>query len=114
MYVTLMTILLLIIPPLFAPTLVWATNESLYKTGYNGAFDVFRCLASPTVSNDCNSQGYALNQYDVCSTNDFKPVSNMTACADGYADGFAHWSASDISSCSKQVRADAIPHMLAK
>jgi len=38
----------------------------------------------------------------------------MTASADSYADGFAHWCANNIADCSKQVRADAIPHMLAK
>ena len=113
-----MTLSLLIMIPIFlmtlTPIIAHATNESSYKTGYNGAFDIFRCLATPTVSNECDGQGYTFNQYDVCTTSNFRPVSNMTACADGYADGFARWCASDVIACSKQVRADAIPHMLEK
>lgn len=93
------------------PTFTMATNESSYKLGYDGAFDIFRCLTHPQPSGSvCDDQGYTFNQYDVC-IND-KALTNQTA--DGYADGFVHWCASDLVGCSKQVRADAIPHMLAR
>ena len=38
----------------------------------------------------------------------------MAACADRYASGFVHWCVENIADYSKQVRADAIPHMLTK
>ena len=94
------------------PTIVMATNESSYKLGYDGVFSVFRCLTHPPSDSSCDGQGYTFNQYDVC-IND-KALTNETACADDYANGFAHWCASDLTACSKQVRADAIPHMLDK
>ena len=60
------------------PAVAHATNESSYNLGYKGAFGIFRCIASQTVSNDCDGQGYSFNQYDVCTTSDFKPASSET------------------------------------
>jgi hypothetical protein len=85
-------------------------NELSYNYGYDGAFGILNCLAH--MKSDCDIQhGYSfdksLNQSDACNGDSL----NMTACSDGYADGFAHWCAKNVADCSKQVRVDAIPHI---
>ena len=103
---------------LLTPALTWATNESSYKYGYDGAFGIFNCLTRdwkvPPVS-DCDVQdGYRFNQFDTCNSDPHGGMTNETACADGYADGFVHWCAKNIAFCSQLVRADAIPHIIQK
>jgi len=110
-------ILPLLLLVVITPTVAFARDESSYKYGYDGAFGIFNCLTHdwkvPPIS-DCDVQGYSFNQYDTCLPDAMGGMTNETACTDGNADGFAHWCVKNIAFCSKQIRADAIPHIIQK
>src|SRR5215831_12488432 len=119
-------LMLIVIPLLLlTPALTWATNESSYKLGYDSASIIFTCISHddkvPSESACDRQTPYSFNQYDTCgyrysppSHEDILTLSNMTACTDGYADGFTHWCVKNLALCEIQVRANTIPHIIQK
>jgi hypothetical protein len=110
-------IILLIIPLLvLAPSLAYATADSDYRTGYTGVIDVYKCLAHPEFSNgtikpDCDTGApITPSNHYVCSDGD-KEAANMTACTDGYANGFVDWCAKNKADCAEMIKTDNGPYI---
>ena len=72
--------------------LAHATNESSYNWGYTGAYGIYHCAAHEKEVSANNPEAACddgQNYYIPCGLAD-KGVTNVTACNDGYRDGFAH------------------------
>jgi hypothetical protein len=89
--------------------LAYATNESSYKIGFNGAVTLYHCFAHrPTAQDeDCGMVSNSSPSYECWSD---KSMTNTTACNDGYIAGFVHWCTSDENGCISIFKSNAQPY----
>jgi hypothetical protein len=89
------TFAILLIPLLvITPTLVFATNNSDYKYGFKNGFEGYKCASD---NPDCDFPSSESPIYDLC-TKDNK-ITNMTACTDGYVNGWETFCKAHIDGC---------------
>jgi hypothetical protein len=88
----------------FSYQVAFGTNESSYSWGYTGAVSIYQCAARAIQDphEDCND-GQDYYPSAICWTRN--EITNLTACNDGYLDGYAHWCASDEKHCAQLIRA---------
>jgi hypothetical protein len=107
---------------------VYATNESSYRFGYDTTVKTARCIATQIRTDngdDCN-RGIISNQWVCGDPNNpdsdnalsISPytgfhtttiyVTNQTACNDGVFNGFAHWCSTDVKGCAAIIKEDGV------
>jgi hypothetical protein len=76
---------------IFTYQVAYGTNESSYKWGFKNGFQSSKC--DPGMRGKCS----AVDSFDACST--ANPVTNVTACEDGFAQGGNKVSGTHYTTC---------------
>jgi hypothetical protein len=95
-----LTVPILLAVVLLSAPVVWATNESSYKYGYEAGFGTYQCRIT---EGGCDGPGIATNESSIdcvsIAANSGGQDTNSTACQEGFVDGWTHWCTSHVNSC---------------